>query len=187
MTALSGVSFLASRMQQAFEFDARQLLASDLLIAADQPLPKSFYQEADARKLQVAQTIVFPSMATAGKESKLASIKAVSSLYPLRGALQVRFSNNSPQGLLSPLPGTVWVDPALLTNLRTQVGDSLILGEKQFVIGGVLEREIDRGAGFMNFAPRVMMSLDDLPATGLIGLGSRVTYRLLLAGSDAEI
>ena len=187
VTALSGVSFLANRMQQAFEFDARQLLASDLLVAADQPLPKSFYQEADARKLQVAQTIVFPSMATAGKESKLASIKAVSSLYPLRGALQVRFSNNAPQGLLSPLPGTVWVDPALLTNLRTQVGDSLILGEKQFVISGVLEREIDRGAGFMNFAPRVMMSLDDLPATGLIGLGSRVTYRLLLAGSDAEI
>ena len=40
-----------------------------------------------------------------------------------------------------------------------------------------LLRELDRGAGFMNFAPRVMMSLDDLPATGLIGFGSRVRYR----------
>lgn len=61
------------------------------------------------------------------------------------------------------------------------------LGDKTFVIGGVLERELDRGAGFMNFAPRVMMSLNDLSSTGLIGLGSRVTYRLLLAGSDEEI
>jgi len=187
VTALSGVSFLASRMQQAFEFDARQLLASDLLIAADQPLPKVFFQEAEAKQLQVAQTIVFPSMATAGNESKLASIKAVSSLYPLRGSLQVNFANKPPQDLRSPLPGTVWVDPALLSNLRTRVGDTLILGEKRFVIGAVLEREIDRGAGFMNFAPRVMMSIDDLPATGLMGLGSRVTYRLLLAGSDADI
>lgn len=187
VTALSGVSFLASRMQQAFEFDARQLLASDLLIAADQPLPISFFQEADSRKLRVAQTVVFPSMATAGRESKLASIKAVSTLYPLRGALQVRVGNSALQEMRSPLPGTVWVDPALLNNLDTKVGDSLSLGQKQFVIGGVLERETDRGAGFMNFAPRVMMSLDDLPATGLIGLGSRVTYRLLLAGPDAQI
>jgi len=187
VTALSGVSFLASRMHQAFEFDARQLLASDLLIAADQPLPKLFFDEAQEKQLQIAQTIVFPSMATAGNESKLASIKAVSSLYPLRGALQFNFANNPPQDLRSPSPGTVWVDPSLLSNLRTKVGDTLILGEKRFVIGAVLEKEIDRGAGFMNFSPRVMMSLDDLPATGLIGLGSRVTYRLLLAGSDANI
>ena len=48
-------------------------------------------------------------------------------------------------------------------------------------------RELDRGAGFMNFAPRVMMSLEDLQSTGLIGLGSRVTYRLLLAGPDEQI
>ena len=187
VTALSGVSFLASRMQQAFEFDARQLLASDLLIVADQPLPKPFFQEADARQLQLAQTVVFPSMATVGRESKLASIKAVSSLYPLRGTLQVSLGKNLSQDTHSPLPGSVWVDPALLVNLRAQVGDTLSLGQKQLVISGVLERETDRGAGFMNFAPRVMMSLDDLPATGLIGLGSRVTYRLLLAGSDAQI
>jgi putative ABC transport system permease protein len=63
----------------------------------------------------------------------------------------------------------------------------MLLGDKAFVISGILERELDRGAGFMNFAPRVMMSLDDLPATGLIGLGSRVTYRLLLAGEDQAI
>jgi len=39
----------------------------------------------------------------------------------------------------------------------------------------------------MNFAPRVMIALDDLASTGLIGFGSRVTYRLLLSGSDAQI
>lgn len=66
-------------------------------------------------------------------------------------------------------------------------GDLLRLGENNFVIAGVLEQELDRGAGFINFAPRVMMSLEDLNATGLIGLGSRVTYCLLLAGPDQQI
>ena len=186
VSALTSVSFLADRMHRAFEFDARQLLASDLLIAADQPLPVQLIEEARSRQLRIAQTVVFPSMATAGEHSKLASLKAVSPEYPLRGSLQVE-QVNSQAPTSSPVSGTVFVEPALLTNLHTKVGDSLRLGDRQFLISGVLTRELDRGAAFMNFAPRVMMSLDDLKSTGLISLGSRVTYRLLLAGSDNQI
>ena len=186
VSALTSVSFLADRMHRAFEFDARQLLASDLLIAADQPLPPQLIEEAQSQQLSIAQTVVFPSMATAGEHSKLASLKAVSPEYPLRGSLQVE-QVNSQAPTLSPVSGTVFVEPALLTNLHTKVGDSLRLGDRQFLISGVLTRELDRGAVFMNFAPRVMMSLDDLKSTGLISLGSRVTYRLLLAGSDNQI
>ena len=183
VAALSSVSFLADRMQRAFQFDARQLLAADLLLVSDQALPERFIQEAKERKLSSAQTIVFPSMATVGTQSKLASLKAVTTTYPLRGSLQVSPS----QANATPPAATVWVDPAMLNALQAKVGDQMLLGDKTFLIGGTLERELDRGAGFMNFAPRVMMSLDDLPSTGLIGLGSRVTYRLLLAGDDSAI
>ena len=174
-------------MQRAFAFDARQLLASDLLIVSDQPLPSAFLEQAQNRQLKVAQTVVFPSMATVGANSKLASLKAVSPEYPLRGALRVKARGGDQSVASGPSPGFVWVDSAMLASLHATVGDSIRLGEKSFVIGGVLERELDRGAGFMNFAPRVMMSLADLNSTGLIGLGSRVTYRLLLAGSDQQI
>ena len=170
-------------MQRAFEFDARQLLAADLLLVSDQPLPERFIREAKDRQLSVAQTVVFPSMATVGAQSKLASLKAVTNTYPLRGSLQVSPS----QARLTPPATSVWVDPAMLNALKAKVGDQMLLGDKTFLIGGILERELDRGAGFMNFAPRVMMSLDDLQSTGLIGLGSRVTYRLLLAGNDQAI
>ena len=185
VSAMTSVSFLADRMHRAFEFDARQLLASDLLIASDQPLSERFLQEAQDGQLQIAQTVVFPSMATVGSHSKLASIKAVSPKYPLRGSLQVESSQQVMSSSL--MRGTVYVEPALLNNLHAQLGDSVRLGGRQFVIAGVLMRELDRGAGFMNFAPRVMMSLEDLQSTGLIGLGSRVTYRLLLAGPDEQI
>jgi len=174
-------------MQRAFAFDARQLLASDLLIVSDQPLPDRFLEEAQGLNLRVAQTVVFPSMATVGSQSKLASLKAVSSQYPLRGALRVQSKEQLKSLGSGPEQGSVWVDPAMLASLHAQQGDVIQLGQKSFVIGGVLEREVDRGAGFMNFAPRVMMSLADLGDTGLIGLGSRVTYRLLLAGSDTQI
>lgn len=186
VTALSSVSFLADRMQRTFAFDARQLLASDLLIASDQALPEIFLEEAKKRNLLIANTVVFPSMASSGAQSKLSSLKAVSDTYPLRGNLQVESSTQS-SATKSPAPGTVWVDAAMLASLQAKVGEQLKLGNSQFVIGGVLTRELDRGAGFMNFAPRVMMSIEDLPTTGLLGLGSRVTYRFLLAGDDADI
>ena len=187
VAALSSVSFLADRMQRAFAFDARQLLASDLLIVSDQPLPQAFLDRAKNQHLQLAQTIVFPSMATVGSHSKLASLKAVSPQYPLRGALRVQSKSQAKSLSSGPEQGFAWVDPAMLASLHAKEGDTISLGQKTFVIGGVLERELDRGAGFMNFAPRVMINLADLNDTGLIGLGSRVTYRLLLAGSDAEI
>lgn len=185
VAALSSVSFLADRMQRAFQFDARQLLAADLLLVADQPLPPPLIKEAKDRQLLIAQTVVFPSMATVGSQSKLSSLKAVSPTYPLRGSLLVDpASTHSSRG---PSQGSVWVDPAMLASLNAKVGEQMSLGEQKFIISGVLLRELDRGAGFMNFAPRVMMSLEDLPSTGLIGLGSRVTYRLLLSGSDEAI
>ena len=187
VTALSSVSFLADRMQRAFAFDARQLLASDLLIVSDQPLPNLFLSEAQSKELKIAQTVVFPSMATTGSNSKLASLKAVSPQYPLRGSLRVQTNAEDKALTGGPEQGSVWVEPAMLASLSAKEGDPIRLGDKTFLIAGVLERELDRGAGFMNFAPRVMMSLDDLSSTGLIGLGSRVTYRLLLAGSDQQI
>jgi len=187
VTALSSVTFLADRMQRAFAFDARQLLASDLLIVSDQPLPDRFLSEAKSANLQLAQTVVFPSMATVGSYSKLASLKAVSPQYPLRGALRVQSKEQAKPISTGPEQGSVWVDPAMLASLHAEEGNAIQLGQKSFVISGVLERELDRGAGFMNFAPRVMMSLSDLGDTGLIGIGSRVTYRLLLAGPDAQI
>lgn len=193
VTALSSVSFLADRMQRAFQYDARQLLAADVLIAADQPITEEFIKQAQSNELRIAQTIVFPSMASVGQHSKLASLKAVSAQYPLRGELQVQgFSEGTqPAPSINPISGppagSVWVDSAMLGSLQAKIGDQMQLGQKSFLIAGVLERELDRGAGFMNFAPRVMMSLADLPATELLGLGSRATYRLLLAGPENRI
>ncbi len=192
VAALSSVGFLADRMQRAFEFDARQLLAADLLIAADQPIPARFIEAAKDRKLSIAQTVVFPSMATVGERGKLSSLKSVSSDYPLRGELQISRSTNSQNkdkvnSSNGPAPGNAWVDPALLEVLQAKIGDTVALGQARLRIDAVLLRELDRGAAFMNFAPRVMIALEDLPKTELLGLGSRVTYRLLIAGSNAAV
>lgn len=119
--------------------------------------------------------------------SQLAALKAVSPGYPLRGTLKTATAPGAPGQSAGgiPAPGTVWVDEALLGALGVQIGDTLRLGSRSFRIDRIITQELDRGGGFMNFAPRVMLPLSDLEATGLIGWGSRVSYRLLVAGPEA--
>ncbi|HCY61733.1 MAG TPA: ABC transporter permease [Oxalobacteraceae bacterium] len=192
VTALSSVGFFVDRMRAGLQRDAHQLLGGDLVVNADQPVTAAWRAEAQRRGLAVADTVAFPSMALAGKGvqsvSQLVSIKAVSSGYPLRGRVTVAQRPDGPASAAAdiPAPGTVWADPALLGDLNVAVGDSLQLGEKRFTISRVIAVEPDRGAAFMNFAPRVLLRLSDLQATGLVQDGSRMTYRLLVAGQPEQ-
>ena len=86
-----------------------------------------------------------------------------------------------------PAQGDVWVDAQLLQSIGASVGDRIRLGESSFRIARVIAIEPDRGAQFINFAPRVMLNVADLPSTQLIATGSRVTYRLLMAGEREAV
>ncbi len=81
-----------------------------------------------------------------------------------------------------PPPGEVWLDERLTAALSAAPGSRVKLGNAELRVGAVLTLEPDRGANFFNIAPRLMMNLDDVPATGLIQTGSRVTYQLFAAG-----
>ena len=71
----------------------------------------------------------------------------------------------------------------LLRSLMSlQVGESLNVGRIRLRVAQVLTYEPDRGLNFFSVAPRLLMNLADVEATGLIVPGSRVSYRLLLAG-----
>ncbi|MDQ9171817.1 FtsX-like permease family protein [Oxalobacteraceae bacterium R-40] len=191
VSALSSVGFFVDRMRAGLTRDAHQLLGADLVIRSDHPISDIWKSEARQRKLNVAETIVFPSMAGSGEgekaTSQLASIKAVSDGYPLRGKLKLSIDGSDQAADSIPQPGTVWVDRNLLTSQNLAVGSMLRLGDRQFRIANVIAIEPDRGTSFMSFAPRVMLPLPDLASTGLIQNGSRVTYRLLVAGVPEEI
>ncbi len=193
VASLSSVGFFVDRMRAGLERDAHQLLGGDLVVNADQPVNKVWRTEAQRRGLMLADTVSFPSMALAGEGddtvSQLAAVKAVSPGYPLRGAVKLAAPGKGGEIATRDIPagGTVWVDQAVLAALGIKLGDTLRLGDMRFRVAQVIAVEPDRGAGFINFAPRVMLPLQDLDATGLIQNGSRVTYRMLVAGKPAEV
>lgn len=189
VAAVTAVGFFADRVKQALEREAHQLLGADLLLVSDHPWPETIRQQAVTRGLRLAETRVFPSMVSTAEQSQLADIKAVSAGYPMRGELRVTSALGVPDTAAKGTPeaGSVWLDERLATALGSRVGDTLALGQASFRVSAILTLEPDRGVNFFGVAPRLMMPLDDLPATRLIQTGSRVTYRLLLAGEPAQV
>ncbi|MGE5160072.1 MAG: ABC transporter permease [Betaproteobacteria bacterium] len=192
VAAVTSVGFLVDRIRLGLERDASQLLGADLVLSSDTPIDAALAARAQAAGLATATTVVFPSMALSeqdGDRNALAAVKAVSAGYPLRGRLRVSESPGAADAPTTdvPAPGEAWVDPQLLQAIGATVGDRIKLGESSFRIARVIAIEPDRGGQFINFAPRVMLNAADLPATQLIATGSRVTYRLLMAGEREPV
>ncbi|MHC3431754.1 MULTISPECIES: ABC transporter permease [Delftia] len=189
VAALSSVGFFADRLQAGLQRDARQLLGGDVVVVGDNPTAPAFAERARAEGLQALETSSFPTMARAsdaqGGMSRLVALKSVPEGYPLRGSLRVADAPGAADRATREIParGEAWVDAPLLESLGIGVGDMLLLGDAQLRVARIISIEPDRGAGFMNFAPRVMIASADLAATGLVQPASRITYRLAVAGA----
>jgi len=164
VTAISSVTFLADRLQKSFSQKAHEMIASDLIVRGDHPIDEKFQEKSVKNGLQTANTVIFSTMMRYEQESKLVSLKAVSSTYPLRGKLTLRYSNENL------VIGSAWLDQQLADIYQIKIGDEIALGEKKFKVSNFILQEPDRGAGFMNFAPRVMIHYEDLEQTKLLGL-----------------
>jgi putative ABC transport system permease protein len=190
VAALTAVGFFADRIKGGLQRDARALMGGDALVNSDKPTPDAVVAKAQELGLTMAKHVNFPTMARApegqGGASKLVALKAVESGYPLRGQLKISTSPDAPEQATREIPaqGSVWVDANLLDSLALKVGDSLLMGAISLRVDRIILVEPDRGAGFMNFAPRVMINRADLAATALVQPASRITYRMAVVSSD---
>jgi putative ABC transport system permease protein len=181
--SVTSVGFFTDRVNRALARQANFLIGGDLALIADHQLAASFPLEAQKRGLQHNTVLTFPSMIQGNGHAALADIRVVSRGYPLRG--QVEVDGRATRAI--PAPGQVWLAPRLMSQLGLSAGDAVLVGERSLTVAARLTREPDQAGSVFNIAPRLMMNLVDLPATGLLAPGSRVTYRLSLAGEEGAV
>src|SRR5690606_29431413 len=189
VTAVCSVGFLSDRVSAALDRSSAQMLGGDLVLRADEPIAREVLDQAAAFGLDVSLYRTLSSMASSRQGMRLVSLKAVDAAYPLRGEVLLR-DEVTPQGRAAasgPSPQSVWIDPQLTSLLGVQVGDTIELGETALRVEGVIAYEPDRGVQFINVAPRVMMRLDELAATGLLGPASRVRDVTSFAGPQQAV
>jgi putative ABC transport system permease protein len=189
VAALTAVGFLTDRIGKAVARQANEVLAADLRLRSQEQIPEIWRDKARQFDLQTAETNTFPSVVFAGDLSALATIKAVSSTYPLRGSVRVSDTLFGEQRVVTGIPprGEIWADGALLARVEADVGDHLTVGELELLVTAVLTYRPDQSIGFASLAPSLLMNIGDIPASGLISEGSRVGFALLVAGDDAAV
>ncbi len=199
--SLATVGLFADRVRQALQQQAQSLIGADLRITSTRPFTSTYREMVHQRGLRVVESRTFPSMVAHRGQVLLSEIQAVEAGYPLRGKIvvddgeggNVSVKNSpspqpSPSGRGSiPARGTVWVDERLLRRFDMRVGDEVGIGSQRFTVAARIVKDIDQSIGFASFAPRVLMNDADLASTGLLQEGSRISYRLMIAGDAAQV
>lgn len=189
VASVTAVDIFTDRVRNALTRQSGALLAADLAIVGNDPLPPAYTRAARAAGLNATATVSMRSVVTAGGALQLVELKAVAAGYPLRGEVLVAeaaFADARP-AVAIPGPGTVWVESRLLSLVGIDVGDTVTVGARTLQVAAILVLEPDRGGDLFNIAPRVMMNGADLDSTGLIAPGSRVRYGLLVAGEQTAV
>jgi len=189
VTALTGVGFFTDRIGQAVGRQAAEVIAADLRLQASRPLPEDYLELAARRGLETARTLTFPSVVFFGDDSSLASIRAVSGEYPLRGVVKIADEPFAPARETGDIParGEIWPDSRLLARLGASVGDTVNIGAASFRVARVLDYRPDQGSAFVDLASSLLMNIEDMPGTELLQPGSRATYAILFAGEPGAV
>ena len=190
VAVVTSVALLAERVERALVKESSSFLAADLVVSSSQATDSDWLERAEQQGIRTARIASFASMTFAGDEMHLASIKAVESSYPLRGAVKrstVPFATDESdiESVMSgPKPGDLWVDARLLPLLNIELGDTVDVGDGSFKVSHILIEEPDSGSSFSAYGARILMNWSDLPASGVIQPGSRVSYRFLIAAAE---
>ena len=176
---------ITDRISLLLDRQASELLAGDMVVISSSEFDPGYRDAALQHGLRVSSSVSLRTAIFIDDDPQLVELKAVDSAYPLRGQLERASEVTGDRTATREIPaqGRVWVD----TKLARLVGQSIDLGEASFDTSWLLTFEPDRGGAIFNLAPRVLMNIEDLEATGLVVPGSRVRYRLMFAGAQADL
>jgi putative ABC transport system permease protein len=181
-------------VRAALMAEARSLLGADLAVSTNRPWdPKvrAAIERLLARAPVVARAEEVETLSmvrpadTAKVAARLIELTGVQAGYPLYGALELQDATPYSHELLRNRGALA--RPELLVQLGIAVGDDVVIGESRFTIRGVVLAEPGRRAGAFSFGSRMFVDLDDLRGAGLLTVGSRAGYRVMLKLAGGQI
>ena len=191
VVAVTAVGFVTDRAERALAIEANRLLGGDAVVRGDQPITGKVRTAADAPGLRRTETVEMPSMIRVGSGEamrlQLGELRALGEGFPLRGQFRIDTGDGERNVDGGPAPGTLWMSRSGANTLDARIGDRIGIGTLELRLAGIVLQEPDGAIDYFNVAPKVFLSLQDLPATGLVQVGSRVGYRLVVAGEAAAV
>ncbi|WP_338364637.1 FtsX-like permease family protein [uncultured Pseudoalteromonas sp.] len=183
------LSMVTERIAQSIAQKSSAFIAADRVLSSAHELDTAFITKAKQENLQTAQMVYFDTMLFANDEMQFTSVKAASNEYPLKGKLKVKSSllgeTQIAQG--GPKPGNVWLSESVFYSLNIDIGSQVELGAALFNVEKVVVEEPDAPFNVFSSSRRVLINIADVAKTEVVQPGSRVNYRQLYAGDEADI
>lgn len=175
IAALVAINSFSQNLKDDIENQAKELLGADLELSSNkEEFHYSFLTRIDyevSRENSFASMVYFPK----NQGSRLVDVRALEGDFPFYGVIEsepVEAAKSFRSGGARAL-----VDKSVLIQYDVQVGDSVRIGQTNFVIEGALLSSPSQSLAATLVAPAVYIPMNYLDSTGLIQKGSRVYYR----------
>ena len=183
ITSVSGISLFTDRLEKALQLQTAEFLGGDIKFESNEELSREDIVRIEELDLNLTKMVLFASVVASETEMQFSSIKVVDNSYPLVGEITLEPSSKNQQ----PDKGNVWLDRRLLDLLKSDLGDTIAIGDADFTISNVVLSEPDRGSNNYAFAPKAIIGISDLSQTNIIQPGSRVRYSYLFTGIEENL
>lgn len=179
VAAIGGVNSVARSVSTGIASEGQSILGGDVSFALNQREATAEERAFIEKQGKMAESATMRSMARMpdGSDQSLVEVKAVDAAYPLYGTLKV--APEQSLGDMTAIKGDVYgaaVSQDFLNRMGLSLGAKVLLGSQTFELRAVIESEPDLLSSGFNFAPRFLVSLDGLRASGLIQPGSLVDH-----------
>lgn len=181
ISVTTALKFSNEQIQNAVTLQAAELMAADLVLSDQSEIEQRWKDQATALHLKQSQVTVFNSMAHTESQFVMVNVKAVDAHFPLRGQLQLQPQQQAIQS------GEVWLSPRVMDLLQVKLGDQIQIADGTFKVSAKIQHDSNQELGFSGFSPTVMIAQQDIARTNAIQVGSRIDYRLLMAGDTKNI
>ncbi|EXC28149.1 ABC transporter permease [Acinetobacter sp. 809848] len=181
ISATTALKFSNDQVKNAVSLQASQMLGADLVLSNNEPIEQQWKKKAEQLSLKQTNVTIFSSMAHTQDQFVMVNVKAIEPLFPLRGQLEIEPSDKAIQS------GEVWLSQRAADLLKVRLGDTVSIADGTFRFSGVIVRDSNQELGFSGFSPTVIIHQADIAKTHAIQIGSRIDYRLLMAGSSEQV
>ncbi|MBN6531829.1 FtsX-like permease family protein [Acinetobacter pittii] len=181
ISATTALKFSNDQVKNAVSLQASQMLGADLVLSNNEPIEQQWKKKAEQLSLKQTNVTIFSSMAHTQDQFVMVNVKVIEPLFPLRGQLEIEPSAKAIQS------GEVWLSQRAADLLKVKLGDTVSIADGTFRFSGVIVRDSNQELGFSGFSPTVIIHQADIAKTHAIQTGSRIDYRLLMAGNPEQV
>lgn len=172
-----------SSIDEHLENNSKSILTADVQISSRFPLTEQEHALSEALLStnieSTSDQVSFLSMVAGAENSRMSTLIGIDNNYPQYGEIILQNAgpvslSNARQELIT--NDQIWVARDLMVILDLEIGQQLKIGDKEFTIADVILEDPSSTISAMSNFPAIYLGLEQINATGLIQLGSRITY-----------